>query len=281
MKKRVFAAVLAACILTMTACSPTQETIDSSDLEEETTTEVTEDDSDITESETDETQEDETQEDVIPDIPVAPQQLPETVDVGSYIEFGYYEQDNDLSNGREAIEWLVLAVDGNKALLISRNALDWQPYNSDANEFTWETCTLRNWLNTSFINEAFSGEQQNIIVNTTNVNENDNPFYESLGGNDTTDQVFLLSINEAEYLYFDSSEARVCMPTQYANARYVEASGGSTNIEECLWWLRSPGIDNYRAAIVSKTGMFNYYGREANFVRFPIYIRPAMWIELQ
>ena len=231
---------------------------------------------DVNESDTDDS---DTSPDNHSDTPI---HIPESAEVGSYVTFGSYEQDNDLSNGKEAIEWLVLAVDGNRALIISRDALDWQPYHTvEDEEFTWETCTLRNWLNTSFINEAFRGEEQNIIVNTTVVNENDNPFYDPMAGNDTTDRVFLLSIDEAEHKYFGSTEARVCLPTQYALARYEEAAECRDNIEECVWWLRSPGIDNFNASVVSKTGYFNYYGRGANYVHFPIYVRPALWIEIQ
>ena len=49
--------------------------------------------------------------------------------VGSSVYFGSYEQDNDTEDGAEPIEWLVLAVDNDKALLLSRYALDCQPYN--------------------------------------------------------------------------------------------------------------------------------------------------------
>ena len=46
---------------------------------------------------------------------------------GDIVIFGSYEQDNDESNGTEDIEWLVLAREDNKALLISKYALDVQP----------------------------------------------------------------------------------------------------------------------------------------------------------
>ena len=40
--------------------------------------------------------------------------------VGDSFTFGSYEQDNDLNNGTEPIEWQVLAIENNRALLISR-----------------------------------------------------------------------------------------------------------------------------------------------------------------
>ena len=49
--------------------------------------------------------------------------------VGSMITLGHYEQDNDLTNGQEPIEWRVLNIEGDTVLLVSRYALDAQPYN--------------------------------------------------------------------------------------------------------------------------------------------------------
>ena len=41
-------------------------------------------------------------------------------EAGSRVFFGAYEQDNDESDGREDIEWLVLAREGDRLLVISR-----------------------------------------------------------------------------------------------------------------------------------------------------------------
>ena len=46
--------------------------------------------------------------------------------VGDTITFGTYEQDNNTSNGKEAIEWTVLDKNGMSVLLISKQALDCQ-----------------------------------------------------------------------------------------------------------------------------------------------------------
>ena len=76
------------------------------------------------------------------------------------IVFGRYEQDNDLGNGPEPIEWIVLDTQDGKALLLSKYGLDAVPYNDDNNSAgTWETCTLRTWLNDTFLNAAFTQEE--------------------------------------------------------------------------------------------------------------------------
>ena len=43
---------------------------------------------------------------------------------GDHIFFGHYEQDNDLNNGPEPIEWRILEVKGDKILLLSEYILD-------------------------------------------------------------------------------------------------------------------------------------------------------------
>ena len=65
------------------------------------------------------------------------------IKVGDTIKLGTYEQDNNKSNGKEEIEWRVLDIDGNEALLISEYALDCKPYNEEYAEITWEDFTLR------------------------------------------------------------------------------------------------------------------------------------------
>lgn len=197
--------------------------------------------------------------------------------VGDYVFFGTYEQDNDSSNGKEDIEWLVLAKNGNKTLVISKYALDWQQYNTSDTDVEWESCSLRKWLNGTFASSAFTSDEQRMIQNAT-VTADENPSYSTSPGDNTTDKVFLLSIEEAEK-YFATDESRKCSPTAYA-----EAQGAATSSEAtCYWWLRSPGGEQYNAAYVSTEGSVNYYGNIVYSVHYYIAVvaaRPAMWIEL-
>ena len=199
--------------------------------------------------------------------------------VGDVIRFGFYEQDNDTANGKEEIEWRVLAVDGSKALLISKYALDCQPFNESFTGITWEECTLREWLNGTFCSEAFGSAHQKRIVETA-VPADENPeFLLSPPGNDTVDRVFLLSVPEA-HEYFDSDEARQCVPTPYALARGMDTYD-DVMLEgraACWWWLRTPGINVISAALVFHDGAVfnsgNGVGRKCNAVR------PALWVDL-
>lgn len=84
--------------------------------------------------------------------------------VGSAFVFGRYEQDNDSANGEEPIEWIVLANEGEKVLLLSLHALDCQVYSSLKTKVTWENSELRTWLNTVFMEKAFIGAEQEAIL---------------------------------------------------------------------------------------------------------------------
>lgn len=191
---------------------------------------------------------------------------------GDYVFFGAYEQDNNTSNGKEDVEWLVLEVKDGKALVISKYALDCKPYNTSNTDVTWETCTLRKWLSNDFLGSAFSTEEKAMIP-TVAVSADKNPDYSTNPGNATQDQVFLLSITEFNK-YFSSDSARQCKPTDYAVANGAwESDSGN-----CWWWLRSPGSNQDYAASVFPDGDVHVYG---NYVRYGNYaVRPALWIDL-
>ena len=193
---------------------------------------------------------------------------------GDTVFFGAYEQDNNTSNGKEDVEWLVLEVKDGKALVVSKYALDCKQYNTSNTDVTWETCTLRKWLNNDFINAAFSSYEKAMIPTVTvSADKNStNP------GNATQDQVFLLSITEANK-YFGSDSARQCKPTDYAfaNGAYVNSVNGN-----CGWWLRSPGVTQYSAhsaAYVHNSGGVYESGCDVNIGTSAV--RPAMWISIK
>ena len=203
------------------------------------------------------------------------QALIKNAKVGDIVYFGTYEQDNDTSNGKENIKWLVLEKENNRVLVISDKALDCQPYNSSFTVVTWENCTLRKWLNNDFINAAFTAEERAKIPMVT-VSADKNPVYDTAPGNATKDKVFLLSIVEAKK-YFTSDEARKCIPTAYAVANGVEPSEYTTKDGKgtCGWVLRS-FMNVFGADIVSLDGEIDAYC----FVTDEDAVRPAMWITI-
>lgn len=207
--------------------------------------------------------------------------------VGNYVTFGTYPQ-TKAGNDATPIEWLVLARDGNKALLISRYALDAQPYNKDYTSVTWETCTLRKWLNGTFYNKAFSSAEQAAIL-TTNVDNSKNQCYSgwsTSGGNNTQDKVFLLSYAEANKYFgvtYDNSsntKSRVA-PTAYAIAQEAWTSSSNKTADSTdagWWWLRSPGSYQDCAALVYSDGsLFSFFSvNDASGS-----VRPALWVNIE
>ncbi len=194
------------------------------------------------------------------------------VSVGSTIMFGIYDQDNNTSNGKEEIEWIVLAVEGNKALIISQYALDSKPFNKTiyTTSTTWENCTLRTWLNGTFYDAAFGDDHHNMIVSS--MVKADSITSLGFAGNNTTDKVFLLSRTEVNK-YFSSVSSRQCKATRlcYSQGAY------RSDIGACHWWLRTRCGGGYYA-IVLASGDFKADGTNVN--NNDICVRPAMWIDL-
>lgn len=206
--------------------------------------------------------------------------------VGNYVTFGTYPQ-TKAGNDATPIEWLVLARDGNKALLISRYGLDAQPYNIVYTDVTWENCTLRTWLNWTFYNKAFSSAEQSAIL-TTNVDNSKKQCYSGYstdGGNNTQDKVFLLSYAEANkyfgvpYGNSSNTKSRVA-PTAYAIAHGTWASSSNKTADGTdagWWWLRSPGNYQDFAAVVDTDGSLRNI--TVNYVSGSV--RPTLWVNIE
>ena len=190
--------------------------------------------------------------------------------------FGSYEQDGDAASGKEPIEWLVLARDGDKALLLSKYALDHQsfmPFYEPVTEpFTWESCSLRQWLNSTFLNAAFSAEEQRRLLTTTVITApggrkgSENPFT-------TEDRVFLLSDTEV-YAYFSSEAATVTDYTAYALSEDPWA-GNATAPAPAIWWLRTTDGGNHPDSVYTRGGV----GEGARSYEGE-YVRPAIWVDM-
>lgn len=145
---------------------------------------------------------------------------------GAYIHYGTYSQ-TAAQNDETPIEWLVLDYDmiNNKALLISRYGLDWRAYSSDEHRITWGNCSLRSWLNGTFLNKVFSQKEQKAIAITDVDNSKGQHYskheYDASGSNNTRDRIFLLSYAEANrYLNLvNNNESNILsqlIPTEYA-----------------------------------------------------------------
>ena len=198
-----------------------------------------------------------------------------SVKAGDYVKFGRCEQDDDLSNGTEEIEWIVLDVQEGKCLLLSKYGLDARAYDSESKENnqapTWETCALRNWLNNDFFMMSFTTEERSAILETNN-------------GNDILDQIFLLSDTEAgNYLNVtyddkDNVAARTA-PTDYAasnGAVFTKKDKTTDGDAAGWWWLRTVQKDQQVNEVCSNGSLSSESFFDENRL-----VRPAFWLNLE
>ena len=126
-----------------------------------------------------------------------------SVKVGDEIIFGMYEQDGNLSNGKEPISWIVVSTDKKSGTMrvVSNYLLDCVQYNTSTKKTKWANTTLNQWLQSSFVPEAFSDSEQAMIIPVKVSGE--------------TQGVFIPSQKEMKK-YFKSY---LCEPTRYAMNR--------------------------------------------------------------
>lgn len=150
------------------------------------------------------------------------------------------------------ITWTVITVDGSNTLILADKPVGKQAYNKQCEEVTWETCTLRKWLNEDYYNNLSEAERSMIVEV-----ENDNPDNVETGvsgGNRTKDKVFILSLDEVnDYLPKESDRA----------------------IGD-YWWIRTPAEDERQALVIQEDGSIL---TDDGWVDFKYCVRPAMWIK--
>ena len=187
--------------------------------------------------------------------------------VGDIIKMGYYEQDNDPGNLREPIYWQVLSVNNkkNEAVIISVYGLDGVSYGKpmDTDEYNkkginWETCYLRNWLNGTFYEEAFTeGEKSRILETSLQTKD-------KAGTCKTVDKVYVLSGSEITK-YFKKPADAACRVTQYAEKHLKPEQGAISEDGYGIWWLR----DMVKVVKIDKNGNWmQNSGNEAGYVLY-------------
>jgi len=199
-------------------------------------------------------------------------------DNGYYVNTSYWFK-------YEPIQWRVLANTGGELFLVSDKILDAKPYNVKYSDVTWETSTARSWLNKDFYNSAFSLLEKSRILTSTVIND-DNPFYKTEGGNNTKDNLFMLSFKEVmtasygfETTNSTSDVTRKAQGTDYAKCEGLYVYDTSGTFASCSnWWLRSPGSSQNRAGYINYLPVdmigFFYSGSDVDYN--DIGIRPAL-----
>lgn len=204
----------------------------------------------------------------------------EDLEPGAIIELGEYEQDGNVANGPEPIEWLVLTTEGNEALVISTLGLDTLPYENTKEKADWEGCSLRSWLEDTFYKNVFSNDEKDIIAEKTIIQHENEGYPYCEQGDDTIDHVFLLSTEEyIEYLYNNQAidpVNRQGIPSAYAQKKNIDIYDYHEGVRS-WWWLRTSSGYNDKACFVAAMGPREVYVGYTVNTNGGL-IRPAMWI---
>ena len=211
------------------------------------------------------------------------------VQAGDVVRFGWYD-------------WIVLEVADGKALLLTVESVERLAYDyyglfeSDNEGATWEDCFLRQWLNgETFYGARFTAQEKALVKETLVIN-NDNPWFETPGGNDTFDNVFLLSLDEIVHYFGDSGQLNDPLDNRFISDQYNEARiaiqrGGyvtdlfaDRGLNYNFWWSRTPGQASYRTVFVDPEGNIDVAGSSRNmrhlgFGDHGAGVRPALWID--
>lgn len=196
------------------------------------------------------------------------------INTGDVLILGRYpqtEQENVLP-----IEWQVLDVEEDRVLVLSRYVLDAMPFHEEAVPVRWENCTLRSWLNSAFMDAAFSPEEQEAIcAPETNEDPMGDFFWEMFGMETVTsaieDRVFLLCCSDISQYYPELEGNTLFCPG--ASARFTPYAA-QKQPEPC-WWLRSSMARFAMAHIVSPADSVGMSVISADNAQG---VRPAMWL---
>jgi len=153
---------------------------------------------------------------------------------GDLVTFGSYPLGfgEDLS----PIEWVVLDVQDDCALLVSRYVLDCRPLNKTMElTLNWMNSGLRSWLTGTFYDAAFDDEEKAAIVPAGDLG-----------------RVFLLSGEEVASCFQEGH--RGCVPTDYALAQGITPAENGC----CSYWTRHPGALPGQGNVVEADGRNGY-----------------------
>ena len=196
--------------------------------------------------------------------------------IGDKISFGAYD-------------WRVLAIQDNAALIITEQIIEQRPYHNRYVDITWADCSLREYLNTEFY-DRFSQEEKSRIIPVLNKNP-DNPWFGTLGGADTEDKVFILSLEELACKYFGDSSALLYSPRKNKRYWYERKDANNSKRGAVLrdkgwgswYWIRTPGRFSIKAVYVFPDGNIGIHGN--NILKGNAAdgycaggVRPAVWI---
>ena len=212
------------------------------------------------------------------------------------VTFGAYEQDGNLDNGKEKIEWIVLDKKDNEYLLLSKYVLDYCQFQKNKVEgasISWNNSEIRIWANSEFFNEAFSEDDKSHVIQ----NSIDNTINDYYNLRPTEDKVFLLSIDEIiKYFgnknenydgvainnYINVNERSRTFATGFARKRGViigtkNEMSPNGKVYVCGYYTRSMRNSNFnQVSYINEIGADGFISVYDAWKRFGF--RPAVWV---
>ena len=177
---------------------------------------------------------------------------------GSTLLLGTFEQDNDLENGSEKIEWVVLEKNDDTILLISKKSLMIDQYKvfddeddrqQNTRHISFVKSDVYEWLNLEFYESAFDADEKQLIVDSEISVDLLGAREEGYFGTNlpveategTVEEgsaiVKLFILNEEETMkYFPNDEDRRTSLTPYAASMLHRDFGENLEFQ---WWLRT------------------------------------------
>lgn len=139
----------------------------------------------------------------------------------------------------EDIEWIVVDDNSSDVVLISKYVLEIHAFDN-GNNYKWDNCDLRKWLNGTFYKDAFDDSEKTLLSLTS-----------------TKDYVSILSENEITKYHFDETKAQG-----------TEHAVGATNVVMgsgyCQWWVRTEGVRPRTVKFCSVNGFINERGEKGS-----------------
>ena len=218
------------------------------------------------------------------------------LDYKPYVDVVYalkneYKELNDIYNSYEYYKWLNVNIDSVKNDVASI-------YGETSEKISWETSTLREWLNKDFYNTAFSKDEKSIIKSKELLSKRFVTEYH------TIDNVFCIDVNDLERYFNCDDEFNEMIritdrlyytkSTKFANKVLEEVTDtiGVNNNKSSLqnaksnYWFRSMNTKDAYTSMMSNAGLYLFAPishREkcaANVESRNIGVRPAICVDL-
>ena len=202
------------------------------------------------------------------------------IKVGCCVKFGKYPY---WQQGREEpLVWRVLDIQGDKALLVSNEVVDYLPAADSLDCSSWKESFLATWLNSVFYVKAFNNMEMARLVINRSVNQ-------FITVPSTEELVLYYSDNPKSHLPSFAEGKAKALQTPYVTDKskakalrtnpYVTDKNKESENRYITWWLRDFMIGKGRVKYVSKDGMLVEPRFDGGAMKSKG-VRPLIWVKI-